>query len=523
MNSLAPRKGRGFTSTAVFRIGITVFVCICLFIWAYIGIHSFPDANSDTSSGLSRLRAFLRPSDANFARFSPQNKAFVLNMRNPKSIKSISALPSVMIMTPVQNCARRLQRYFGLVEKMLSEYPPEMISIAFLDSGSTDYLLPEQLHELEQHVIPYLNNHLASHNSPVRFGLSSNTNEATENFIDVEQLGGTVQRILLQIPKLMELGVSSIRVGRYDYPFKIDRATRHLYEYQHERRSTIAMSRNRLTNFALADSFDFFFEESYCPDTRTLFAEVPNLEGVTHIPKVSSNCVLVSNSQGWVDRAHPKRPPLQIPSVHRRYDYTLLIDADLMTYEPIVLLELLSLRKEIVVPLSTLVDKDVSYDLNSWRANDDRSPGDSVTAAEVLEYHTSYYRRNHRSPNELIVQGYAPEKVLFLHELPKLGNGVTSEPLFNMNLSKEETEMHMEVTRRVLEKRGTDWSARLYRVDCIGGTMALVSARLFYQGLYFPSYVLNHRIETEGLSLVALRLDTPALSWATPDVKIVHA
>lgn len=523
MHSLKIQKNNRALPATFFRVAIVFLVCISVLFWAYIGTNAFLNRNFDARYNFQKFRNLFKSSNGNFAKFSDINNAFVLSLHNPVGQESDSVLPTVMVMTPVQNCAQRLGRYFGLIEKTLTQYSADRLSISFLDSGSTDEITSSQLDELKHRSIPFINNLLVSHGNPVRLVVSEKSELVMENEVNVANLGGTVQRLLLQVPRLMELGVRSIRIARYDYPFKIDRSRRHQHHYQLERRSTIAMSRNRLTNLALSDSFDFFFVDSFCPDTRTLFNSVDGMEEETQITGVSSNCVLISESHGWIDQRKPDHVALPIPKVSFTYDYTLLIDADLLTYEADVLLQLLSLRKEIVVPLATLRDSSESYDLNSWRANDTNSLSDNTTAEEVLLYHTEYHKRAGIATSELIVQGYAPSKVLFVHSLPKLGDGVQPTPLFHMDLSKREKQMYLEVNQRVLLLPEPERKPRLYRVDCIGGTMALIAGRLFYQGLYFPSYVLNHRIETEALSLVALRLKSPALSWATPDIVIVHA
>ena len=59
------------------------------------------------------------------------------------------------------------------------------------------------------------------------------------------------------------------------------------------------------------------------------------------------------------------------------------------------------------------------------------------------------------------------------------------------------------------------------RLDGIGGTVVLVRARLHRQGLNFPTFVVNHALETEGLAQVALRMGVQP--WGLTDVVVRHA
>ena len=58
------------------------------------------------------------------------------------------------------------------------------------------------------------------------------------------------------------------------------------------------------------------------------------------------------------------------------------------------------------------------------------------------------------------------------------------------------------------------------RLDAVGGAMLLVRAELHRHGLVFPVTPYRHRIETEGLSMMAM--DMGALSWAMPGVEVYH-
>ena len=94
--------------------------------------------------------------------------------------------------------------------------------------------------------------------------------------------------------------------------------------------------------------------------------------------------------------------------------------------------------------------------------------------------------------------------------------------------------------QRCVHRRGLDWlhqfqmvtlpaledreaaagDAAVARLDAVGGAMLLVHAELHRHGLVFPPYPHRHRIETEGLSMMAL--DMGVLSWGLPFLEILH-
>ena len=54
----------------------------------------------------------------------------------------------------------------------------------------------------------------------------------------------------------------------------------------------------------------------------------------------------------------------------------------------------------------------------------------------------------------------------------------------------------------------------------MGGAALLVDAELHRHGLVFPPFPYRRRIETEGLSMMAL--DMGALSWGMPFLEVLH-
>ena len=157
-------------------------------------------------------------------------------------------------------------------------------------------------------------------------------------------------------------------------------------------------------------------------------------------------------------------------------EWVLWIDSDLTSYSPNVLDELLNAGRDIVVPNVVVAPGGRSYDLNSWRDPD--GPGDDATPGEVLEFHNS--RSKHGAP--LRLEGYGQSTSLSLHNLR---NGPS-----------------------------------VRRLDGVGGGMLLVRASLHREGLVFPQFPYRGRMETEGMSMLAL--DMGVLSFGMPNVEVIH-
>jgi hypothetical protein len=61
---------------------------------------------------------------------------------------------------------------------------------------------------------------------------------------------------------------------------------------------------------------------------------------------------------------------------------------------------------------------------------------------------------------------------------------------------------------------------RVVELGGVGGAMLLVKADAHREGLTFPPYVYNKRIETEGLAAMARSMGIK--SWGMPHVEIMH-
>jgi hypothetical protein len=168
-------------------------------------------------------------------------------------------------------------------------------------------------------------------------------------------------------------------------------------------------------------------------------------------------------------------------------DLTQRIDADVAEFPPDVLQSLLAARRDIVVPNVVMAPGGRSYDLNSWRA---RELGDNASLAAVAAHHDALHAAESRAgrPHALHLEGYGGGGAhIYLHQMRGGGGG---------------------------------GGAAVRRLDAVGGAMLLVNAELHRHGLIFPPFVYRHRIETEGLSMMAL--DMGVLSWGMPAIEVIH-
>jgi hypothetical protein len=151
--------------------------------------------------------------------------------------------------------------------------------------------------------------------------------------------------------------------------------------------------------------------------------------------------------------------------------WVLWVDSDLHSYPADTLRRLLRGRRQIVVPNCVMAPGGRSYDLNSWRLP---GLGNNASVEQVAAAHDAVHAAAVAAghPHELHLEGYGPTGARYLHHLRR-------------------------------EAGGGDPDA-VVRLDAVGGAMLLVDAELHRHGLAFPAYPHRHRIETEGLSMMAL-------------------
>jgi hypothetical protein len=145
-------------------------------------------------------------------------------------------------------------------------------------------------------------------------------------------------------------------------------------------------------------------------------------------------------------------------------EWVLWLDVDLCSYPLDVIQSLLAVNKEIVTPECILQNTDKSYDLNTFKLQDDNSNKDWTP--------------------------YTIDNVI----MPPKGLG----------------RLYLENLR----------AFNLVEVDSVGTTMLLVKADLHREGLNFPSYSYKGHLESEGLAMMAKDMGVSA--WGMPNLKIVH-
>ena len=192
-----------------------------------------------------------------------------------------------------------------------------------------------------------------------------------------------------------------------------------------------------------------------------------------------------------------------LSSALRDEQWVLWLDCDVAAFPHDVVQALLAARRDIVVPNVVMTPGGRSYDLNSWRVRD-AALGDSASLAAVRAHHDAVHAAEVAAgrPRALHLEGYRADDAqthVYLHSLRS--RAATAAP---------------EAARAAAAAP----PPRVARLDAVGGAMLLVNAELHRHGLSFPPFVYRHRIETEGLSMMAL--DMGVLSYGLPDVEVIH-
>lgn len=324
-------------------------------------------------------------------------------------------LPRVLVLTPVKNAASHLDRFFANLAKL--DYPKELISVGLLDSDSDDKPSEAMLESVRRaaassrQVARFLEQEGLYVSSGSGDGASTDaagarTGNSTSGAARRARPSGTLAVMLAHVPKLLSERYRRVTVIRHDFGLKLAREARHGQAAQLARRAVMARSRNHLLASALREDDQFVL---------------------------------------WVD-------------------------SDLESYSPSTLLRLLGSGKQLVVPNCVMTPRGRSYDLNSWRLDDD-GLGSNATVEGVRAAHDSHHAALVKAgtPHLLQLEGYGKTGHLYLHHL-----------------------------------REREFDDQVVRLDAVGGAMLLVDAELHRQGLVFPPFVYRHRIETEGLSMMAL-------------------
>lgn len=189
------------------------------------------------------------------------------------------------------------------------------------------------------------------------------------------------------------------------------------------------------------------------------------------------------------------RNHLLTSALHEDDTFCLWIDSDLVSYPQDVVQRLLSSKRDIVVPNVVMSPGGRSYDLNSWRSK--QSPGDNATSEDVVKYFNAVRKKKTSTVESLELEGYGETNNFYLHHLRR-GRGVTAASLGDHGGEED----------------------HVVRLDAVGGAMLLVRAELHRHGLVFPPFVYRGRIETEGLSMMAVDMGT--MSYGMPNLEVIH-
>lgn len=183
-------------------------------------------------------------------------------------------------------------------------------------------------------------------------------------------------------------------------------------------------------------------------------------------------------------------------------EWVLWVDSDLDSYPPHVLRRLLASGKPLVVPNCVMARGGRSYDLNSWRLP---GLGSNASVTAVRQAHDAIHAellKAGRPADEVQLEGYTRTGHVYLHQLRGEAVGAVG-------------------ARGEAGSSGTGADVAV-RLDAVGGAMLLVDAELHRHGLMFPAYPHRHRMETEGLSMMALDMGEGTLSWGMPGLEIIH-
>lgn len=192
----------------------------------------------------------------------------------------------------------------------------------------------------------------------------------------------------------------------------------------------------------------------------------------------------------------------------------------------------------IIAPNVVMAPGGRAYDLNSWRGAG--APGSNATAAGVRAYHDARDAAACAAALTARAAGGAaaapaspPASAAALARAVGACSAAGSGALHLEGYARTGAAyldgLRAEVRRGAREAAagggGGGAGARaaacgLARLDGVGGGALLVAAALHREGVVFPPAPYRHRVETEGLAMMAL--DAGHLSWGLPLVEVVH-
>ena len=384
-------------------------------------------------------------------------------------------LPRVLILTPVKDSLRHLDRYFLLLRNLT--YPPHLLSLGVMDSDSRDAAPPS------------LSQSLYSAASLAALGVGAEALQAA-------QPSGTLTRQLVEAPLLVQAGWRRVAVARHDFGYSLSRASRHGLSEQQRRREVLAKSRNHLLSLALRDEdWVLWLDSDLRSYPRNLLERL--VAAAMGGPAAALEGEPLSGEQDELGEQLPADPGGQDLQQQQQQG------APQRRAPPP------PPPRQILVPNCVLqLGGGRSYDLNSWRGGAPLSPGNNASARAVRAYHQKHSAMQGAGAggsSALAIEGYGSTGARYLHHFKLKSERGGAAPRAGTVWIEEG------------EEEGEDTVVRL---DAVGGAALLVHAELHRQGLVFPSFPFHKRIETEGLSMMAL--DMGVLSWGMPFLEVLH-
>lgn len=280
---------------------------------------------------------------------------------------------------------------------------------------------------------------------------------ALEPGLDTAGMSATSAQFIIAAHQLRVAGWAGVTITRHDLGYKLDRDGRHAHGVQEERRGALARARNHALYAGLQSQHEWVLW------LDSDLAKVPQ-ETLSRMLQ-AVHCARGEDEEGG--------PGILVPNV-------------------------------VMSPGGR------SYDLNSWRGAD--APGNDGTAHTVRAWHDEREQRackealqaksrnalracSSAGSGELQLEGYGRTGALYVHKLRRFVGSRAAEG----------------------DKIG---ACGLARVDGVGGGMLLVRAQLHRHGLIFPVSPYRHRIETEGLAMMAL--DMGEMAYAVPLLEVQH-
>lgn len=249
------------------------------------------------------------------------------------------------------------------------------------------------------------------------------------------------------------------------------------------------------------------------------------------------------------------RNALVAAALREEEHWVLWIDVDVNAYPTDVIQQLLSAHRSVVVPNVVMKAGGRSYDLNSWGltpAKVNGTPRKNLLglASDVVLILEACGRDAVRDPKAVKMELQTASKKLesgWLHtaesirQLSERQWGHLDLPVGLVNCIRNKVKQPVGRVNRPVEVSGVKGDLHLegYKKDTdhlslsmmrkmgemvelqgVGGAVLLVRAELHREGLAFPSYPYNHRIETEGLAMMARDMGYKA--WGMPNLEVIH-